>query len=305
MGAGDGDKTHRSEVSMAAESPTPGAQRVLEEGRVGNYHSYYGKRRKLMAVFQAQNAQATAASGADEGDGDENTSTGHSSSSTAPGSALYSDERLDLLKEEWVRGKRVLDLGCNDGTFVYDLVARFQPRSVLGVDIDRALIDDAKKRRKNMRRRWRQNSGRTGEAKSSTDPLLCVHFCCEDIISPDAKWAQHAGAYDLVLLMSVTKWIHLHHGDAGIKQVFKNVANVLAPRGVFVLEYQRWSTYRRKANLSTEVHQNYKSIRLRPEVFDTYLEHECGLKPGPPIRPRGVTGQPYNRPMLSFRKGPV
>ena len=44
--------------------------------------------------------------------------------------------------------------------------------------------------------------------------------------------------YDAVLALSITKWIHFNHGDAGIKKFFKKIFESLCEGGVFVLEWQ-------------------------------------------------------------------
>merc|ERR1719295_966227 len=54
------------------------------------------------------------------------------------------DHRLKFLNPEWFRGKDVLDIGCNVGHMTLAVAKAFQPRSVLGVDIDDSLIKMAR-----------------------------------------------------------------------------------------------------------------------------------------------------------------
>lgn len=49
--------------------------------------------------------------------------------------------------------------------------------------------------------------------------------------------------------LSITKWIHIHHGDDGIKRFFRKIFKALKPGGTFVLEPQEYSTYERRAKL--------------------------------------------------------
>ena len=38
--------------------------------------------------------------------------------------------------------------------------------------------------------------------------------------------------------LQVTKWVHLNHGDAGVKLLFRKVFKMLRPGGLFILESQ-------------------------------------------------------------------
>ena len=55
------------------------------------------------------------------------------------------DIRLRYLKPEWFRGKDVLDIGCNVGHIAMTISKTFEPKSVIGMDIDKSLVEIAKK----------------------------------------------------------------------------------------------------------------------------------------------------------------
>ncbi|KAF4665641.1 hypothetical protein FOL47_004495, partial [Perkinsus chesapeaki] len=112
--------------------------------------------------------------------------------------------------------------------------------------------------------------------------------------------------YDVVLLLSVIKWIQYHKGDDGVKHVFKKIYDLLKPGGLFIFEPQDWKSYRKKRNLTREIRNNYNSIKLRPAQFIDYLEKEvgfrleCTLKPSQATPACDVRG--FDRPLHLLRK---
>ena len=59
--------------------------------------------------------------------------------------SFASDSRLKLMKKEWFEGKTALDIGCNTGQVTIEIARKFNPKTILGVDIDESLIKTAKK----------------------------------------------------------------------------------------------------------------------------------------------------------------
>lgn len=56
--------------------------------------------------------------------------------------------------------------------------------------------------------------------------------------------------YDIIMCLSVSKWIHLNFGDEGLKRMFQRVFKQLRPGGKFVFEPQPWKSYMRKKKLT-------------------------------------------------------
>jgi SAM-dependent methyltransferase len=44
--------------------------------------------------------------------------------------------------------------------------------------------------------------------------------------------------FDIITCLSVTKWIHVHHGDNGIEDLFRKIHDLLIKDGVLILEPQ-------------------------------------------------------------------
>ena len=55
------------------------------------------------------------------------------------------DNRLGSFRADWFKGKDILDIGCNVGHMTLSIARDFQPRQILGMDIDGKLISTAKK----------------------------------------------------------------------------------------------------------------------------------------------------------------
>lgn len=124
------------------------------------------------------------------------------------------------------------------------------------------------------------------------------------------------GSFDCITAFSVTKWIHLHGGDAGIRHFFSKIRDLLAPGGRFIVEPQSWKSYKSAANKmkrhklgscsKTAVDSGYffrlDEIRIHPEDFCTLLPEEYGLKFVRQLCPPADAAEGFDRDIFMFQK---
>ena len=116
-------------------------------------------------------------------------------------------------------------------------------------------------------------TGYEGMPDPETAPFEFPHNCSfrrEDYVEE----SEYDCVYDTILCLSVMKWVHFNCGDDGVKRLFHKVFQSLAPGGCFVLEFQEWSSYKKKKSLTETFKRNCANIKLRPEMFQQYLVSE-------------------------------
>ncbi|XP_053687506.1 7SK snRNA methylphosphate capping enzyme bin3 [Sabethes cyaneus] len=120
----------------------------------------------------------------------------------------------------------------------------------------------------------------------------------ESLISYDTQ------QYDLILCLSVTKWIHLNFGDNGLKLAFKRMFNHLRPGGKLILEAQNWASYKKKKKLTETIFENYKNIEFFPNRFhDFLLSPEVGFSHSYPLGIPRHLSKGFRRPIQLYVKG--
>jgi len=245
------------------------------------------------------------------------------------------DTRLQLLQADWFAGKDVLDVGCNTGELTMALAKQFRPRSIVGMDIDRKLVDQARRNAKlclSCRRpgedldfpknlplifghRHPPGEGniyeaddedetqQSGERKVEDNFPRNVRFICGNyVVDNDDLLETTQPEFDAIVCFSTTKWIHLNFGDDGIKRTFKRMYAQLRPGGVLVLEPQAFHTYRRRKRINEVIFENFENIKLRPEQFPDYLVHVVGFLAGGVLGVPGHSAKGFRRPIQVFVK---
>jgi 7SK snRNA methylphosphate capping enzyme len=166
---------------------------------------------------------------------------------------FYSIQSIDA---SWIRNKDVLDVGCNDGTLTCQFARELGARSVVGVDIDSSLVHTARQRVRVLVDQMRTsgspalaaNNADAGESiPASTRFPSNISFVNGDfVLRADDLLDNVQDEYDTVVAFSITKWVHVNNGDAGLRRFFKRCYRCLRPGGRLLLEAQPWSSYERR-----------------------------------------------------------
>ncbi|KAI0130062.1 Bicoid-interacting protein 3-domain-containing protein [Xylariales sp. AK1849] len=161
------------------------------------------------------------------------------------------DERLSILPSNILHNARVLDLGCNAGKLTYEAIAHCGAAVSVGVDIDPWLIEQAK-------------------AAYPDGPCTFEHF---DFVDATAYTGTALGKFDVVLLLSVTKWVHLNNGDEGMLALFAHIHSILNTAGHLIVEPQPMSNYQRASKKNKELRETYKAIKIQPPFEEELKAH--------------------------------
>lgn len=182
----------------------------------------------------------------------------------------------------------------------------FHAASVTGVDIDPKLVDQAEKllalrssrahlptgKSQNVvdyypisavlthgyRVEPKSNVSRVSSPASTTSDWPCVKFVSADWVASADRAI--SGPYDVILALSVIKWIHLEHLDEGVNTMFSKCATCLRSGGHLIIELQTWDSYEKavRPNHSPHFTENLKQLVYRPETSFEGLLAEQGLR---------------------------
>eukprot|EP00250_Pteridium_aquilinum_P025879 c3177_g1_i1 orf=19-1080(+) len=238
---------------------------------------------------------------------------------------LEDDPRLKHFKQEWFEGKDCLDVGCNAGNLTISIAKNFSCKTMVGVDIDKGLVDRAcKLLEKTAKKLTKVDSRRkssldanslNGEDVSNktsidlTSNILDSGLHGEELLKRVSFKAEnfvtHVEAqptYDTVLCLSVTKWVHLNWGDNGLIKLFAKIRNLLRPGGILVLEPQPWKSYKSNYQISEVVRRNFHEIVLRPDQFKEVLLDRVGFRSMQSITEKVVnSAEGFSRPIYLLR----
>ena len=175
--------------------------------------------------------------------------------------------RLRSFWREWFENKDVLDIGCNAGHVTLCVARDFNPKQIVGIDIDPKLIAIARKNIKtysSSHPNERQfpismplmfgSIPKTNSSASSSRFPGNVSFVQGNYVPESDEFLQMVQPeYDAILCLSVTKWVHLNWKDAGLKRFFQRIFAHLRPGGRFILEAQGWASYNKRKKLTVSL----------------------------------------------------
>ncbi|XP_011495132.1 PREDICTED: probable RNA methyltransferase CG11342 isoform X2 [Ceratosolen solmsi marchali] len=167
-----------------------------------------------------------------------------------------------------------LDIGCNTGDLtleLYKFLSKNLPErkiSIIGIDLDPVLIE---------------------RAQEKNDQFESVTFVCIDFFSNDRENVlssylseRHKKRFDASFCFSITMWIHLNKGDAGLELFLRDVCSCSE---VVLVEPQPWRCYRsaarrlRRANLGD--FPLLEGLEYRDEVqrhIEKILRDQCKFR---------------------------
>lgn len=247
------------------------------------------------------------------------------------------------MKPEWFRGRDVLDLGCNVGHLTLSIACKWGPSRMVGLDIDAQLIHSARQNIRHylseeLRLPPQTSEGNPGAeseegatairkrsyfpasltasrgpiaapqvpldgADTAVFPNNVVFVTGNYVLDRDELVEAQKPEYDVVLCLSLTKWVHLNWGDEGLKRMFRRIYRHLRPGGILVLEPQPWSSYGRRKTLTERIYKNYFRIQLKPEQFSSYLTSpEVGFSSYELVATPNNTSRGFQRPVYLFHK---
>lgn len=161
----------------------------------------------------------------------------------------FHDIRLDVFKEhlEIFRNKQILDIGCNSGFITMEVAKQFECKSIVGLDIDKSLINQAIKNLTKCKKSLPMDN----ELKRQQKFPFNVNFVHGNyVLKDDVLLEIEREQFDVILCLSITKWIHLNFGDKGLKQAFKRMFLQLRPQGKLILEAQPFDNYGRRKKMT-------------------------------------------------------
>lgn len=169
----------------------------------------------------------------------------------------------------------------------------------------------------------RINDADEADADTKRDAVHCAHLCPPQLDFVAAEWVNlhsrdapspfrydphelsllqtvDTAGYDVVLALSLTKWVHIQQGDRGLCKLLARICSVLRPGGHLFLERQEWRSYHSAHGLDPTMRHKIRTLQLRPDGDFEWLLDSLGLRL---VETIGYgTGLGFSRPLQVFAK---
>jgi len=204
------------------------------------------------------------------------------------------DPRIQAFEKDWFHGRDCLDVGSHIGMLTLGLVTEFTPKSMTGIEIDSSLHKSANRLRSHLLRTCREN-GQTDAFAS----LKRTRFINDDFLNRTGI----EESFDVVTCLSVSKWIHFHHGDDGMKTMFQSFWDKLRKEGILIFEPQSLRSYKqvvKKQDMSS-VPFPLAALKFHPDQFLSYLTEQVGFEYFKTVT-LNASSKGFDRPIYILRK---
>ena len=130
----------------------------------------------------------------------------------------------------------------------------------------------------------------------------CVDYMSEDINSITMFLSSfQRQIFDVIFCFSVTMWIHINHGDSGLKNFLKKMSQQTK---MLVIEPQPWKCYRtavrRMKRSGGEGFNHFSDLKLRENVtmeIENIICSECNF-----VKVKETESTEWGRKLLFFRR---
>ena len=175
----------------------------------------------------------------------------------------------------------------------------FLPRSIALSKTPVALVPSSSARNSSFESMTVNSIARSSNgAELSVNFPANVAFACKNVID----FTSSAATYDVVLCLSVTKWIHLTEGDSGLLTLFKIIYQLTSPGGRAIIEYQSWSSYLNNKKTSATTLRIFDTLKIRPEDFEVILTKDIGFRIEERLGTPLLNAKGFKRPILVLIK---
>jgi 2-polyprenyl-3-methyl-5-hydroxy-6-metoxy-1,4-benzoquinol methylase len=153
-----------------------------------------------------------------------------------------SDEAIRIIKTYVGKNIKILDIGCGDGTFTFELLQAVKPKKITGFDVAENAIKVAKER-------------------SQKDKNKSIDFQICNIYTIDKQFGKEK--YDLAVARGILH--HLYNPELAIKNISKTVSKVI------VIEPNGYNPILKVIELVSKYHREHEEKSYFPPQLNAWF----------------------------------